>query len=161
MEFWNNIVGVSEEAARMQVSIISRFPASKKAKIAYEFSNFGIAQTRDWIKSKNPWSSELEINLEYVRTMYYDTGEMTEDIWRFYESTMIKKIKKDWSNRFKLMMKDKNLSYTDIAKMIDSKSENSVKSTISRGLPAFAKLSVILHELSQSTSINSQNLNDV
>jgi len=133
----------------MQVSIISKFPADKKARLAYEFSNFGIDRTREWIKSKNPWLSELEVSLEYVRIIYYESGEMDDDTWKFYNSKMTQKIKKDWSMRFKRMMKEKQLSYKDIAQMINARSENSVKATISRGLPAFAKLSVIFHESAQ------------
>lgn len=146
MDFWNEKINVSEEAARLQVSIVSNFDPEKKSRIAFEFSNFGISQTRKWIKSQNPWYSDLEINLEFVRIMYYETGQISDQHWNFYKQVMVEKIKKDWIVRFRKMMEESQLTYQDISKMIGAKSDKSVKSTISRGLPAFAKLSVIIYE---------------
>ena len=110
MEFWNNIVNVSEEAARLQISIISNFDIDKKSKLAFEFSNFGIERTREWIKQNNPWYSVLEINLEFVKLTYYETGQMPESHWEFYKKAMLQKIKKDWITRFRKMMKEQKIS---------------------------------------------------
>ena len=105
MDFWNNKVNVSEAAARMQISITSKFSSAKKSKIASDFLSFGIDGTRKWIKRKYPYFSELQVNLEFVRSQYYEQGTMTEEQWVFYERVMRVKINKDWSARFKKMMK--------------------------------------------------------
>ena len=76
MDFWNNKVGVSKEAAEMQISIIKTFSSDKRMRIALDFANLSIGQTREWIKNSNPNFSELEITLEFVRLMYYETGKM-------------------------------------------------------------------------------------
>jgi hypothetical protein len=47
-------------------------------------------------------------------------------------------------------MKDNQWSYEDIAKLGDFKTGKVIESTISRGLPSFAKLSVVIHELNKS-----------
>lgn len=146
MDFWMNKVNVSKEAAEQQVSVINSFSPEKRMKIALEFSGFGVSRTRNWIKERNPNYSELEVSLAFVELMYYETGEMKEDIWKHYQSIMQEKIKEDWKDRFKAMMKTNNWTYDDIAKMGGFKSGDVIKTTISRGLPLFAKLSVLVYE---------------
>jgi hypothetical protein len=145
MDYWNKI-NVSREAAMKQVMIINTFPAEKRMKIALDFANLGVNRTRSWIKESNPDYSELETNLEWVRIMYYERGEMPEEQWQFYKSIMEERIKKDWSNRFREMMRERNWSYEDIARMGNFKSGKVIEATISRGLPSFAKLVVMVYE---------------
>jgi len=154
MEFWNHKINVSKEAATRQVEIINKLPSKKRMKIAMDFANMGVNRTRDWIKEINPNLSGLELNLAFVKIMYYENGTMTEDTWNFYKSKMEKKIKKDWVSRFRNMMQEKKWTYEDIAKMGNFKSGKVIEATISRGLPAFAKLSVRIHELSKEKTIH-------
>ena len=118
-------------------------------KIALDFANMGVERTREWIKETHPNYSDLEVNLEWVRLMYYEKGEMPENQWAFYKKVMERKIRKDWSDRFRRMMKENNWTYEDIAKMGDFKSGKVIEATISRGLPSFAKLAVMVYENSR------------
>ena len=147
MEFWNKKINVSKEAAERQIAIITKFPSSKRIKIATDFANMGINRTREWIREMNPNLSDLELNLEFVRIMYYENGSMDTKTWEFFKSKMKDKIKKNWGERFRKMMKENNWTYEDIAKMGNFKSGKVIEATISRGLPAFAKLAVKVHEL--------------
>ncbi len=146
MEFWNKKVNVSKEAAQLQVAMICKFDPQKRLRIALEFANFGVDQTRKWIKKQHPGYSELEITLEFVRLMYYKTGAMTKEYWLFYKKQMVKNIRQDWANRFRKMMEENNWDYEDVAKLGNFKSGKVIEATISRGLPSFAKLAVLLHE---------------
>jgi hypothetical protein len=146
MDFWNKKVNVSKEAAERQIAIINTFSSEKRLGIALEFADFGINRTREWIKNANPFFSELEVNLEFVRLMYYETGQMPQERWQFYKEVMEEKIRKDWSRRFREMMKENRWSYEVIAKMGNFKSGKVVEATISRGLPSFAKLAVVVYE---------------
>lgn len=146
MEFWNYKVNVSKEAAQQQIRIVNTFSSEKRMKIALNFANLGVDQTREWIRRSNPSFSELEIKLEFVRLTYYETGKMSKDYWEYFKTQMGDRIKKDWSDRFRRMMKENNWSYDDIAKMGSFKSGKVIESTISRGLPSFAKLSVVIYE---------------
>lgn len=150
MDFWNHKVGVSKEAAAQQIAIITQFPPEKRLKIALDFANMGVNRTRAWIRESNPSMSTLEVNLEFVKRMYYQTGSMPEETWQFFKSTMEKKIKRDWIARFRKMMKEKGWTYDDVAQMGNFKNGKVVEATISRGLPAFAKLVVKVHEMHQS-----------
>ena len=84
--------------------------------------------------------------MEFVRIIYFEKGEMTKTHWEFYQKKMKAKIKKDWVARFRKMMKEMNWDYDDIAKYGDFKSGKVIEATISRGLPSFAKLAVIVYE---------------
>ncbi|MCF8413321.1 MAG: hypothetical protein K9G44_07905, partial [Melioribacteraceae bacterium] len=149
MEFWNKKVNVNEEAAKRQIEIIRKFPPQKRLRIAIDFANSGVNQTREWIKKKNQNFSELEITLEFVRVMYYETGEMKEEIWRFYKSKMKQKIKKDWASRFRKMMEENNWTYDDLATFGNFKNGKVIEATISRGLPSFARLAVSIYEMNK------------
>jgi len=146
MDFWNKKVNVSKEAAQQQIAIIKTFSSEKRLRIALDFANLGISQTRAWIKRSNSNYSELEITLEFVRLLYYEKGEMTETHWIFYQKTMKEKIRQDWTNRFRCMMKDNAWTYEDMAKMGHFKNGKVIEATISRGLPSFAKLLVVVYE---------------
>lgn len=146
MEFWGNKINVSRESAEIQVSIYKRFSKEKRFSTALEFANLGVEGTKEWIRKQNPFISELETNLEFVRLMYYETGRMPDIEWQFYKRVMNEKIKKDWIGRFRSMMKRSKLSYEELALIGGFKNGNVLKSTISRGLPNFAKIAVFMHE---------------
>ncbi len=146
MEFWNHKVNVSKEAAQQQISIINTFSSKKRMDIALSFANLGVNQTREWIKRSNPNYSDLEVKLEFVRLMYFEQGKMSEQSWEYFKAEMEVRIKKDWSARFRRMMIENNWTYEDIARMGNFKSGKVIESTISRGLPSFAKLSVVIYE---------------
>ena len=146
MDFWNKKIGVSKQAAEQQIAIINTFSPEKRMRIAMDFAELGVERTRDWIKENNPNYSELEVNLEWVRLMYYESGEMTKRQWDFYKEVMETKIRKNWSDRFRNMMELNNWTYEDIARMGNFKSGKVIEATISRGLPSFAKLAVVIFE---------------
>lgn len=146
MEFWGNKINVSKESAEIQVSIYKNFTKEKRFSIALEFANFGVDGTREWLKKRNPFASSLEINLEFVRLMYFESGKMLEPEWIFYKKVMLGKIKKDWIRRFRMMMKENGLSYDELALIGGFKNGNVLKSTISRGIPSFAKVAVFIYE---------------
>ena len=149
MEFWGKKIHVREDAARMQVNIIRSFPEAKRLKIAEDFLSQGITGTHHWIKSQHPEFSDLEVRLEFVRLMYYENGGgMKEEHWQHFKTIMEEKIRKDWAKRFRAMMEAKGWTYEDVARWGRFRSGKVVEATISRGLPSFAKLAVVLFEQS-------------
>lgn len=128
-----------------QVKIYSSFPGSKRMEIAASFFNFGVLGTRDWIKEQNPSFSDLEVTLEFVR-MSYEAGEMEDWQWAHFQLIMASKIRRDWAQRFRAMMKAKELDYEGVARLAGFKNGAVVKATVTRGLPHFARLLVVLWE---------------
>jgi len=74
---------------------------------------------------------------------------MKEEHWQHYKTVMEAWIRKDWASRFRNMMTAKNWTYDDIAIYGRFKSGKVIEATISRGLPSFAKLAVVLFEQNQ------------
>lgn len=146
MDFWGNKIDVSREAASRQIAIINRFSPEKRLKIALDFANMGVMQTREWIQKQHPEWNEWEVRLEFVRLMYFEKDEISEVHWQHYKQGMEKRSQKDWARRFRKMMRVKNWTYEDVAKYGRFKSGKVIEATISRGLPAFAKLAVVLSE---------------
>ncbi len=146
MDFWGKKVNVTEEAARRHVAIYKNLPPEKRAEITIQFADFALHQTRDWIKRNHPEFSELEVTLEYVRLIHFESGAIPEKQWKYFQSVMADKIRKDWAARFRKMMAAKNWTYDDVARWGRFKSGKVVEATISRGLPAFAKLAVVMFE---------------
>ena len=78
--------------------------------------------------------------------MSYNQGAISKEHWEFYRKKMKEKIRKDWAERFRNMMKAQGWTYEDVAKLGSFKNGKVIEATISRGLPAFAKLAVVVHE---------------
>ena len=149
MDFWGKKIDVSKEAASQQIAIINSFPSDKRLSIALNFADMGVDQTFAWIRSNHPEFSELEIRLEFVRLLSYERGKITEEHWKHFKSVMEDRIRKDWSERFRAMMAAKDWTYKDVAKFGRFKNGKVIEATVSRGLPAFAKLAVVLFEESE------------
>lgn len=113
--------------------------------IAASFFNFGVLGTRDWIKKENPSFSELEVTLAFVK-LSYDEGDIDKFHWDHFQQIMARKIRRDWAQRFRAMIKAKGLDYNDVARLGGFKNGQVVKATITRGLPHFARLLVVLWE---------------
>lgn len=146
MDFWGKKIDVSREAAARQIAIINTFPSQKRLGLALEFANMGVDRTFDWIRSRHPEFSELELRLEFVRLLSYESGKISEDHWQHFKSVMEERIKKDWSERFRKMMAARNWTYDDVAKLGRFKNGKVIEATVSRGLRAFAKLAVMVFE---------------
>ncbi len=84
--------------------------------LAASFFNFGVENTRAWIKERNPSFSGLEVTLEFVR-MSYEAGEIEDWHWAHFQSIMAGKIRRDWARRFRAMMKAKGLDYEEVARL--------------------------------------------
>ena len=110
----------------------------------------GIQRTHDWIKTNHPEFSELEVRLEFVRLFYYEKGEMSLQHWLHFKTEMEKMIRKNWIERFRRMVQAKGWSYEEVAKYGRFKNRKVVEATVSRGLPSFAKLAVVLFEQNQT-----------
>ena len=91
---------------------------------------------------------------ELVKRQHFVPRKISEEHWAFYKQKMEEKIKKDWANRFRSMMKENNWTYEDVAKLGNFKNGKVIEATVSRGLPSFAKLAVIIHENSKNKNYN-------
>lgn len=145
-DFWGKKIDISEEVARRQVQMFQELPSEKRAQLTAEFFDLGITQTRRWIAQQHPEFGEREITLEYIRIVHYLPGHIDEAKWLHIERVIQEEIRQDWIRRFGRMMVLRGWTYEDVARYGRLKSAAVAKATISRGLPAFAKLAVLVFE---------------
>jgi len=62
----------------------------------------------------------------------------------------------EWKARFKSMKNAFGWSHDDIAQFIGAENGNSVKSSLARKIPAFAKLAICVFEKSQIRDVDEQ-----
>lgn len=92
----------------------------------------------------NPFASEEEIKLRFIEiTQAADYPPETMD---FIRREMHKRITADWKARFQRMKKHLGWSYDEMARYMGASSGASLKASVSRGLPNFAKLAVCVFE---------------
>lgn len=95
-------------------------------------------------KKENPFLSEPELLFRYIELTlkkYY-----SDEVFAFLKEQMAIRAEKAWKERFKAMKKELGWFYDDMAKFMGAKSGASLKASISRKLPAFAKLAICIFE---------------
>jgi hypothetical protein len=106
--------------------------------------DFVAKKVRHDLKSENPFATEADIRLRFVELTQRE--EYPEEIFAFIQEKFLECSEKEWQHRFKAMKNALGWSYDDIANFIHAGSGASVKASINRKLPAFAKLAVCVFE---------------
>ena len=96
------------------------------------------------VKAKNPFSTQSDVKMRFIEVT--QKADYSEEMFAFILETMQKRSEKEWQQRFKAMKKELGWSYDDMANFIGAENAQSVKSSINRKLPAFAKLAVCVFE---------------
>ena len=76
--------------------------------------------------------------------------EYPPETFEFIKTKMSERSEKEWKERFKKMKKSLGWSYDEMAIYMGAGSGASVKASVNRQLPAFAKLAVCLFEKMES-----------
>lgn len=88
--------------------------------------------------------TESELMLRY---MEYNLKPSTPpDVFEFIRQKMLERAEEEWKARFRAMKKDLGWTYDNMARFIGAKSGASLKASVSRKLPGFAKLAVCVYE---------------
>lgn len=116
----------------------------RKAKMLSDLVQFGVDTVRYNTRKANPFITGDEQMLAYIQSNL--KSEFTPETFAFIEAKMAERSEREWQNRFKAMKKALGWSYDDMARYIGASSGNSIKASINRQLPAFAKLAVCVFE---------------
>ena len=119
-------------------------PTERKAKMMCDFYQFGFESIKYNYLKIQPYACHEEIKLEFVRATQKEA--YSEEVFAFIEKTFQERAEKEWQERFKKMKKDLEWSYEDMANFMGASNGPSVKASINRRLPAFAKLAVCIFE---------------
>jgi hypothetical protein len=144
MDFSKENIEASEQADFVYADWYSRLPDEKKAEFFKNGFDFVAKKVRHDLKSENPFATEADIRLRFVELTQRE--EYPEEIFAFIQEKFLECSEKEWQHRFKAMKNALGWSYDDIANFIHAGSGASVKASINRKLPAFAKLAVCVFE---------------
>lgn len=137
-------IEASEKADFAYAKWYAQLPDDRKATMFRDGFDFVAEKIRHDVLSENPFASEGEIILRFIElTQQQDYAPEVFDHIRY---TMRQRIEEEWRQRFRRMKRTLNWSYEDMASFMGAASGNALKSSVSRQLPAFAKLAVCVFE---------------
>lgn len=143
MDFFETL-NASKETELAYSRWYSAQPDERKAKMLCDLFQFGIDTVRYNVRKENPFATEAEAMIRYIELNLKD--QFSEDVFMFIRQKMEERAEAEWKQRFKAMKKRMGWQYDDIARYMNAGSEDAVKASISRKLPAFAKLAVCIFE---------------
>ena len=143
MDFSEN-VAASEAADLAYAKWYAKLPDGKKAEFFLSGYNFVADKIRHDVEQKNPFSTEADKVKRFIElTQGTDCPPAT---FTFMLEKMAKRSEEEWKQRFRAMKKKLGWSYNDMARFMGAGSGASVKASVNRQLPAFAKLAVCIFE---------------
>ncbi len=119
-------------------------PPERKAKMMSDMFQFGLDMVRYNARKDNPFITEADQMMKYVQHNLKD--EFPPDSYQLIENVLSARSEAEWQDRFKAMKKALGWSYDDMARFIGAASGDSIKTSVNRQLPAFAKLAVCVFE---------------
>lgn len=138
----------SKESELAYAKWYEHLPLERKAKIFCDMYEFGVETVKYNALKECPFLTKAELTLRFLELNVKDS--YTPEVWDFIQTNLMKRAEMEWKQRFSNMKKTLDWNYTDIAKFMNASNSSSVKSSISRGLPAFAKLAVCVFEHMQA-----------
>jgi hypothetical protein len=142
-------VEASEAADFAYAEWYNSLPDERKAQIFLDGFNLVAKKIREDQKRENPLSATAEIVLRFIELTQKD--DYPPATFAFIREKMLERAEEEWRQRFRAMKKALGWTYDDIARYMGASGGASVKSSISRKLPAFAKLAVCVFEHMSAT----------
>lgn len=144
MDFSKETVEASEQAEFAYANWYGRLPDEQKAAFFQSGFDFVAEKIRHDVKTQNPFATEAEVRLRFVELTQQEAYPAR--IFDFIREKFQEYSEKEWQQRFKAMKQTLGWSYEDMANFMNAGSGDSVKASINRKLPAFAKLAVCIFE---------------
>lgn len=122
----------------------AQLPNERKAAFFANGFKFVADKVRHEVKKENPFAGEEAVKLRFIE--HTQKKDYPEETFNFIVEKMKERSEKEWQQRFKKMKKTLNWTHDDMARFIGASSGDSVKASVNRKLPAFAKLAVCVFE---------------
>lgn len=146
MDFTEN-VKASEAADFAYAQWYAGLPDERKAQFFLSGFKLVAEKIRQDVKKENPFSTEAEMVWRFIELTQKEA--YSEETFAFIRQKMQERVEEEWKQRFRAMKKQLNWTYAEIAEFMGAGSADAVKASISRKLPAFAKLAVCVFEQMQ------------
>lgn len=131
-------------------------PDEQKASMIISGWKLAFGHVRNQVLNNNPFSTEADVTTKFIE--HTQKEDYTPEIFAFILEKMAERSEREWKQRFKSMKKQLGWSYDDMARFIGASNGASVKASINRQLPAFAKLAVcVFEQMNKNKEENSPN----
>jgi len=146
MDFSKENLAAKQAANRQYAEWYSQLPDERKAEMLLSGYEFAAGKIRYDIRKENPFATDSDVRMRFIELTQ---GDYPESTMNFIRQKMKERSEADWQKRFKAMKKVLGWSYEDMARFMGASGGDSVKASVNRQLPAFAKLAVCLFEKMQ------------
>ena len=143
MDYSKN-VKASEAADFVYAEWYSKLPQERKAKFFQDGFDFVANKIKYDVLQENPFATDSDIKLRFIELTQQEA--YSPEMFSFIKKEMKKRSEQDWKARFKIMKKTLGWNYEEMANYMGAENGASVKASVNRKLPAFAKLAVCLFE---------------
>lgn len=143
--------GTQTDAERSYTSWYAQLPQERKARLFADMFQFGLDSVKYNARKNNPFLTDAEATLRFIELQFKQ--DYSPEMFDFITKKMEERAEKEWKARFKAMKKTLGWSHDDIAQFIGAENGNSVKSSLARKIPAFAKLAICVFENSRKMDV--------
>ncbi len=144
MDFSKENFEAAEKADFAYADWYSKLPDERKAAFFQSGYDFVSEKIKSDVQTENPFATHADILFRFVELTQKES--YSEPVFNFIKEQLNVRAEKEWQERFKKMKQALNWSYEDIATFMNAGSGASVKASVNRKLPAFAKLAVCVFE---------------
>ena len=141
---YSDLVQASEAADFAYAKWYGALPDARKAEMFLAGYNFVAEKIRHDVLRENPFATEAEIRFRFIQLTQRD--DYDEKTFAHIETVMQDKIEAEWKDRFKQMKLKLGWTYDQMASFIGASSGDVLKATVSRKIPAMAKLAICVFE---------------
>jgi hypothetical protein len=124
-------------------------PNERKSNMILSGYNLAANNIKQQVKKENPFSTDADVTLRFIEISH--KADVSPETFAFILKTMNDRSEKEWQERFKALKKELGWSYDDMARFMGAENGASVKASVNRKLPAFAKLAVCIFEQMKTT----------
>jgi uncharacterized protein YbcC (UPF0753/DUF2309 family) len=152
MDYSENIaenISASRASDFLYAKWYAQQPETKKADMFVSACQLVESNIRQQVEATNPFATEADVTLRFIELT--QKTDYSPEMLKFIEENMAKRSEIEWQKRFKVMKKSLDWTYEDIASFMCAENGASVKSSVNRQLPAFAKLAVCVFEKMNKT----------
>jgi hypothetical protein len=126
-------------------------PNERKSSMILSGYNFAANNIKQQVKKENPFATNADIMLRFIEISH--KSDLSEMAFSLIEKTLQERSDAEWKARFKTLKKELGWSYEDMAHFMGAENGASVKASINRKLPAFAKFAVCVFESMKNKNI--------
>ena len=151
---YSKLVEASQASDLNYAKWYASLPIEDKNRLFLSGFNFVADKIAFDIKAVSYHPGKYELIWKFIEVT--QKGEYPEETFAFIREQMQKRIEQEWKQRFSMMKNALGWTYEQMAQYMGASSGASLKASISRKVPAFAKLAICVYE-QMSTATDSTN----